>query len=275
MFDHWARGLARLNPNVHRMQMLSARRFLVWHQRTHPKTYLPDPAFFPKRVPYPLPRLVSPVEMARLLATVQQLPISNYNPLRAQTMRLGLILLFCCGLRLGELLRLRLNHFDPRQKRLRIEATKFHKSRLVPLSPSVTKELCAYLKLRQKRDLPMAPVAALIWSGAGAAPDGRYCKMAFTYNWQQTCLSVGVLDARGRPPRVHHLRHSFAVAALHRWYVDGHDPQSKLPHLATYLGHASAASTHCYLQLTPGLREAANRRFHDHFGHLLGKGGAS
>ena len=275
MFDHWAQGLVRLNPNTHRMHVLTVRRYLVWHQRTHPKTYLPDPAFFPKRVPYPTPRLISPAEMARLLATVQQLPISHYNPLRAQTMRLGLILLFCCGLRLGELLRLRLTHFDARETLLRIEATKFHKSRLVPLAPTVTKELCAYLKLRQKRGLPMAPESALIWSGAGTAPAGRYSKAAFTENWQRTCLSVGVLDARGRPPRVHHLRHSFAVAALHQWYVAGHDPQSKLQHLATYLGHASAASTHCYLQLTPGLRAAANRRFHDRFGHLLGKGGAS
>jgi site-specific recombinase XerD len=275
IFGHWAQSLAHLNPNTHRRHVLSVRRFLVWHQRTHPKTYLPDPAFFPKRIPYPTPRLVSPAEMARLLATVQQLPVSKCNPLRAQTMRLGLILLFCCGLRRGELLRLRLTHFDAREAILRIEATKFYKSRLVPLSPSVTKELCAYLKLRQKRRLPMAPDSALIWSGAGTAPDGRYGKGAFTESWQRTCLSVGVLDARGRPPRVHHLRHSFAVAALHRWYVAGHDPQSKLPHLATYLGHVSAASTHCYLHLTSGLREAVNRRFHNRFGHLLGKEGVS
>ena len=275
MFDHWARSLVGLNPNYHRLQLLAVWRFLAWFQRKHPKTYLPDPAVFPQRVPHLTPRLISPAEMARLLATAKQLPISNDNPLRAETMHLGLVLLFCCGLRHGELLRLRLTHFDTREGVLRIEATKFHKSRLVPLSPSVRKALCAYLELRKKRGLSIAPNSALIWSGAYNAPDGHYSGSGFTTNWQQVCLSVGILDARGRPPRIHHLRHSFAVAALQRWYLEGDDPQSKLPYLATYLGHVSPAATHHYLQLTPGLREAANQRFHDRFGQLLGKGGAS
>ena len=275
IFDHWARSLVGLNPNSHRLQLLAVWRFLAWFQRKHPKTYLPDPAVFPQRVPHLTPRLISPAEMARLLATAKQLPISNDNPLRAETMHLGLVLLFCCGLRHGELLRLRLTHFDTREGVLRIEATKFHKSRLVPLSPSVRKALCAYLELRKKRGLSIAPNSALIWSGAYNAPDGHYSGSGFTTNWQQVCLSVGILDARGRPPRIHHLRHSFAVAALQRWYLEGDDPQSKLPYLATYLGHVSPAATHHYLQLTPGLREAANQRFHDRFGQLLGKGGAS
>jgi len=74
---------------------------------------------------------------------------------------------------------------------------------------------------------------------------------------------------------VHHLRHSFAVAALHRWYLAGDDPQAKLPLLATYLGHVEPAHTHRYLHLTPDLRQAASRRFHDRFGRLLLRGGVS
>jgi integrase len=275
MFQHWAEGLARLNTNNHRLHLGAVRRFLVWHQRGHPQAFLPDPAFFPKSVPGATPRLVSPAEMARVLATAEQLPASDSNPLRAQTVRLGLIILFCCGLRLGELLRLRLTHFDAREALLRIEATKFHKFRLIPLAPSVAKEVRAYLKLRHQRRLPAAPGSPLIWSGQRTPPHDGYCPSGFSAGWQQAALSAKILDTRGRPPRVHHLRHSFAVAALHRWYLAGDDPQAKLPLLATYLGHVEPAHTHRYLHLTPDLRQAASRRFHDRFGRLLLRGGAS
>jgi hypothetical protein len=71
------------------------------------------------------------------------------------------------------------------------------------------------------------------------------------------------------------LRHSFAVAALHRWYEQDVDAQAKLPHLATYLGHVNPASSHYYLQFTPALRAAASQRFQRAFGRLLTKGGAA
>ena len=86
------------------------------------------------------------------------------------------------------------------------------------------------------------------------------------------CLTAGVLNERGRPPRLHDLRHSFAVAALDRWYRQGVDVQNKLPHLATYLGHVSVASTHYYLQLSSELGQSASRRFHHYAGQILDLG---
>jgi integrase len=87
------------------------------------------------------------------------------------------------------------------------------------------------------------------------------------------CLAAAVLDGRGRPPRLHDLRHSFAVAALHRWYRQGVDVQARLPQLATYMGHVCAISTHHYLHLTPDLREAASQRFHRYALEIFGHGG--
>jgi integrase len=69
------------------------------------------------------------------------------------------------------------------------------------------------------------------------------------------------------------LRHSFAVNALQRWYEQSAEVQPKLPHLATYLGHASAASTHYYLKLTPELRASASDRFHRRFAAIFPEGG--
>jgi integrase len=74
------------------------------------------------------------MEMGTVLELALRLGPSHFNPLRAQTVRLGFQLLYCCGLRRGELLRLKIRDFDPVERLLRIEGTKFYKSRLVPLT---------------------------------------------------------------------------------------------------------------------------------------------
>ena len=80
---------------------------------------------------------------------------------------------------------------------------------------------------------------------------------------------AGVLTADGRPPRLHDLRHSFAVHALLRWYQAGVDVHTKLPFLSTYMGHVSIASTQYYLRFVEPLASAASARFAQHYGHLL------
>jgi integrase len=154
---------------------------------------------------------------------------------------------------------LKIRHFDSGEKVLRIEATKFHKSRLVPLPNSVAEEIQRYLALRRG---PLQPDAPLLSNGQRNGHETTYSPHGFVDNWQLLCLTVGVLDERGRPPRLHDLRHSFAVAALDCWYRQGVDVQSKLAHLATYMGHVSVVSTHYYLQLSSELGQSASKRFH-------------
>jgi integrase/recombinase XerD len=266
MFQDWAQTMAALTATVRRSRMRIVRNFLLFHCRQHPRTYIPDPKTFPRPSHPRPPRLVSPVEVGRLLAAAGALPASHRNALRASTVRLALVLLFCCGLRRGELLRLRVRDFDQRESVLRIDATKFHKSRLVPLPQSVAGEVKRYLVLRRG---PRAQDAPLLCSNSGADRETAYCAHGLTENWQLLCLTAGVVDERGRPPRLHDLRHSFAVAALDRWYRQGIDVQSKLPHLATYLGHVSVASTHYYLRLSPELGQSASERFREYAGRLL------
>lgn len=275
MFQQWCEQLTHLKTTVRRMHMRIVRGFLLFHSRSNPSTYLPDTRFFPRPVPYQAPRLVTPSEMANILATSKHLPPSDYNPLRAETVRLGLILLFCCGLRIGELLRLRLAHIDPDERVLRIEATKFHKDRLVPLSCSVFAELRTYLTARRQYGLPMALESFLMWSGKGKAPRDGYTQTGFGYCWHELCLSAGVLAPNRRPPRLHDLRHSFCVAALHRWYLAKQNPQAKLPLLTTYIGHASVSHTYHYLHLTPALGQSASEQFHSRYGKILEMGGVA
>ena len=271
MFQLWIQTMANLTATVRRNRMRVVRNFLLFHTRQHPRTYIPDLKTFPRPSQPRPPRLVSAAEVSQLLATAEALPASHRNPLRARTVRLALILLFCCGLRRGELLRLRVRDFDRREDVLRIETTKFHKSRLVPLPRSVADEVRRYLALRPR---PLRADAPLISSNPGSEHETAYCAHGLAENWQLLCLTAGVLDERGRPPRLHDLRHGFAVAALDRWYRQGVDVQSKLPHLATYLGHVSIASTHYYLRLSPELGQSASQRFHQYANQLFTPAGA-
>ncbi|MFO1497914.1 MAG: tyrosine-type recombinase/integrase [Verrucomicrobiota bacterium] len=273
MFHRWAETLPHLHPTVRRNRLRIVRNFLLFRARQHPNTFIPDLETFPKPSPHRPPRLVSVPEMARVIAAASKLPVSHQNALRPQTVRLALLLLFCCGLRRGELLRLQWKHCDLQENVLQIEATKFHKSRLVPLSSSVAQALRQYQQLRRRRNLAVQPSDRLIWSCNPIAAETVYSAAALAHNWQFLCLMAGVLDERGRPPRLHDLRHSFAVSRLELWYKAGKDLQSKLPHLATYLGHINPVSTHHYLHLTPGLREAANRRLHKHAFRIFANGG--
>jgi len=273
MFFDWTKTLTNLTATGSRNHQRVVRNFLLFHLRDHAGTFIPDRLTFPKPAPTVSPRLVSEAEMGRVLAVVRQLPPSPWNPIRAETFAIGFILLFCCGLRRGELMRLTLGDIQEKQTVLHIRLSKFHKSRLVPLSPTVAVQLQEYLHKRQQKKLPMAPEAFLMWSR-------RHSPEVYDVNnmmilWHRLCVSAQVLDAQGHPPRLHDIRHSCAVLVLQNWYAKGVDVQAKLPHLATYLGHVSAVSTHHYLKLTPELRQAANERFHQRFASLLTAGGVA
>jgi site-specific recombinase XerD len=271
MFYDWVKELKHLSPTVLRSWQRIVRKFLLFYARDHVGTFIPDVLTFPKPTPPQPPRLVSEAEMALVIQCARQLAPSHTNPLRAETISLGLMLLFCCGLRRGELLRVKLGDLDKDQSLIRIVLTKFHKSRLVPLAPSVASELNCYLQRRHRLKLPMTPQSFLLWSGR-RSPE-VYAAESFRAAWHQLCVSAKVLDANGHPPRLHDLRHSFAVNALQRWYAQGLDVQAKLPHLATYLGHVSPVSTHYYLQFTAELRHSASQRFHQRFASLFTAGG--
>ena len=270
MFQLWTQTMTGLTATVRRNRMRVVRNFLIFHARSHPHTYIPDLKTFPRPSHPQPPRLVLPAEVGRLLAAASALPASYRNRLRAPTVRLALVLLFCCGLRRGELLRLRVQDFDRRENVLRILATKFHKSRLAPLPRLVADEVRRYLALRRS---PLGPDAPLLCNSPCSGHETAYCAHALTDNWQLLCLTAGVVDGRGRPPRLHDLRHSFAVTALDRWYRQGVDVSNKLPHLATYMGHVSIASTHYYLRLSPELGQWASQRFHHYAGRIFTPGG--
>ena len=197
MFDRWALELATLSPTSRRLRMLCVAKFCRYLAWMRPTTFVPNPRNFPKQLPHRAPYLLSEHEVVRLLAGTRTINPSRKNPLRHATMRVALLLLYCCGLRRGELLKLRLADIDTEQQLLRIQQTKFYKSRLVPCSSSVGEELRKYLQLRRRQGMPMDPSMPLLWNGRSGRTSGALSPTAISANWFR------ILPMRGssRPSR--------------------------------------------------------------------------
>lgn len=269
IFSHWCDTVAHLTPTVRRNCMRDVRNLCLYLRRTHQHSFVPDILAFPKNHSQFLPNILSSVDIARLLCATQLLPTQTQVPLRPQTIRLAIVLLYTSGLRRGELLRLCLNDFDAAESTLFIRATKFHKERIIPLSATADTELHAYLHQRQECGLPMQESSPIVWNRLGGTEGRAYTGTGLARNWRLLCASLKILTPMGIPPRIHDIRHSFAVNALLRWYNNGENMLAKLPQLSTYMGHVSVVSTQRYLPLTESLRSAACARFEKKYGTLI------
>jgi integrase len=162
-------------------------------------------------------------------------------------------------MRVGEAIRLRLADVDLDQSVITIRGTKFYKSRLVPLGNDVVRLLREYLATPERwnqHDLPLFQ--------SQQHNSLRHSQVDFTFRRLCRLAGVGRSDAHSRQPRLHDLRHTFAVHRLTEWYRTGADVQALLPALSTYLGHVDLYSTQCYLTMTPALLTEANHRFQDY-----------
>ena len=272
IFQEWCKSHEKLTANVRRQRQRIARNFCLYRQRTEPSCFVPDPSHFPHRRPHALPVIFGPAEVARMLATAKALAPTAGSPLRSAVMRLAVVILYTAGLRRGELLRLTLADINLDEGVLRIHESKFHKSRLVPLSPDAHLELRAYLKKRLEPPFCASPKSPLLCNFSRGFRG--YTGTGLSQGIQALFQSASVRSSDGRRPRVHDFRHSFAVQALLRWYRQDADVQSNLPKLAMYMGHVSIVSTAYYLQWMPDLAEAASHRFARHFGYLIREGAA-
>lgn len=269
MFNAWSATLERLSPTCRRNYMRIVYNFCLYRKRSHSESFAPDPLIFPANHQRLSPHILSESDIALLLDAARYLQPCTRSPIRPDNLRVAILLLFTAGLRRRELLRLTLGDFNQEEGTLLIRASKFHKSRILPLSPSVNAELTAYLAVRNERRLPMETASPLIWNQYGN-PEGKgYTGTGLAYNWRLLCAALGILTDKGRPPRIHDLRHSYAVNALKHCYAEGEDVQVRLPILSTYMGHVSIVSTHYYLSFIEEIRSEASKRFHQRFGQYL------
>lgn len=266
-FDRWCGSFAHLAATTRRNRQLILRKFCLYRQRAEPDCFVPDPLYFVRRSPHKGPVMIQPEQVAGMLRVADQVAPTVTSPLLPAVARIAVILLYTCGLRRGELARLTLDDVEPKSGLLRIRASKFHKSRLVPLSSSAADALRGYLRQRLATPFTSNPSEPLLCCGAHG--HHGYSGGGLGEMIRRLFVAANVHDAEGRFPRVHDMRHNFAVEALLRWYREGADVQSNLPRLAMYMGHVSIVSTAHYLHFVPATREAASHRFEAALGGLV------
>jgi integrase/recombinase XerD len=258
--EGWIKNMEHLNISTRINRISILRQFCLYLNQFDSRTCLVHPSFLPRRT-RPAPYIYSQQEVCSIMAAARQIgPDGGLRPAVISTL-IGL--LSSTGLRIGEALKLTLADVDLKRRLLTIRETKFKKTRYVPLSPSTTRHLTVFLRQRKKAGFSTASAAPVFVSSRGG---GAYSQSGITTIFLIIVRSIGLRGPKGeRGPRLHDLRHSFAVNRLSEWYRQGVDLSAKLPLLTTYLGHTSVICTEVYLQATAELLEKAGKRFHRRF----------
>lgn len=221
-------------------------------------TSAPLPKVVPKLPSRFVPYIYSREELRRLLdaASSCQSPTHIIEPL---TLRTVLLLLYGAGLRLSEALNLNLENVDLTRAVLTVQLSKFYKSRLVPLGTQLAKALTTYAEWRQAAHPSTDKQSPFFVNRNGSQVSCLSLQNAFKRLRDHT--GIHRTDGGRCQPRLHDLRHSFAVHRLISWYEQEADVQRLLPALSVYLGHINIASTQVYLTMTPELLQQASVRF--------------
>jgi len=176
-------------------------------------------------------------------------------------MRMIYELLYCCGLRVSEALFLTSNDVDLENGILTIRFAKFEKSRYVPMSSEVTDDLSAYMDSNIHEPFLFPGI------------HGDHMSDRSVYvEFRRVLLAAGIPHyGRGKGPRVHDFRHTFACHCLRRWIRNGVPVSSALPRLSTYLGHNDMAATEKYLHMTAAVYPEISEKLSCEYGHLIPK----
>lgn len=243
----WALSRSSTRPGSAADRLRHVRGFARHHLASDPATEIPPVDLLPSRLRRRQPYLYSDDEVSRLLACSLNLPPAD--GLRPWTYHCFLGLLAATGLRLGEAIRLNVGDVDLEQGVLTIRQTKFGKSRLVPVDTSTVAALNGY-QTRRKRLLRGRPQRRFFVSGKGTPLDPGSIHRTFYALLDQAAVHA---PANAPRPRLHDLRHRFAIQALLRWYRAGDEVGRRLPVLSTYLGHVCIENTYWYLSACPEL----------------------
>jgi integrase/recombinase XerD len=233
-------------------RMTAARGFARYLVGIDERTEVPPLGLIPARQRWRRPFIYTPDDIH---AVMRQARATIVSPLRSATYDTLIGLLAATGLRIGEAIKLERSDVDWGQAVLLIRESKFGKSRLVPLHDSTLRALIEFAAVRD--DLQPHPKVSSFFV---SLTRNRLSYAVVQETFRRLVDSAGVGADAPSPPRLHDLRHSFAVATLLRWYRSGGDVHAKIPALSTYLGHREPSSTYWYLSAAPELLALAAAR---------------
>ena len=243
-----------LNWWAYRLSVLRA--FATYLHTLDPAHEVPAADLLAWRPRRATPYLYSDADITALISAAGSLRTA----LRRATIATLIGLLAVTGMRVGEAIALDRDDLDLAAGRLLVRHGKFGKTRELPLHPSTNQALGRYLRLRA-RLAPATGTAALFVSTAGTRL--IYCNVQHTFHRLVGLAGLAPRSASCRP-RIHDLRHSFAVRAMLDAYAAGQDGQVRLTLLSTYLGHVHPANTYWYLSASPELMAVAGGRLEAH-----------
>lgn len=256
LIEDFLKSRPRTRPRSFNHLVGVLRRFFAWAVVQRLTRCNPVSAKLRRETSQRIPYLFNLNDARCLLELVRSLSDRSRAPHRALVYETVFSLLYGLGLRVGEVARLKLKDVDFAQDTLFIFETKFSKSRIVPLGPKLADRLRRYIEQCHggKRE-PDAPLFS--FTKRGCIGPGTISQ---TFHKLLPKLNLPIPPGIS-PPRLHDLRRSFAVRTLLRWYREGIDPNSRLMHLATFLGHVDPDSTAVYLPITEELLREADQRF--------------
>ena len=207
----------------------------------------------------PMPYLFTDIELRRLVIAAGQL--HNTDPFLKLSLSCLFGLLSVTGLRIGEALNLIEDNIDLESGLLTITGAKFGKTRLIPIHATTQEILIQYQNARQEQlGRPSMDYWFINQCGKRLGYD------CIRYHFHKLLKQLKIYDKAGHPrPRLHDLRHYFAVSTLTRWYHQGVNVDSQLPVLSAFLGHVETRDTYWYISACPNLMNAAKARLEEHW----------
>lgn len=256
LIDEFLKSRPRTKPRSYNHLVGVIRRFFAWAIVQELTTRNPVITKLRRETAQRIPYLFNLGDAKRLLEFARSLPDKSLGSHRALVYETVFALLYGLGLRVGEAAGLKVGDVDFARDTLFIRETKFNKSRIVPLGPKLADRVRRYIGQRYGEKCE-SETPLFSFTKRGCIHPGTISQ-TFHRLLPKLKLQIppGVV-----PPRLHDLRRSFAVATLLRWYREGIDPDCRLMHLATFLGHVNAESTAVYLPLTQELLREADQRF--------------
>lgn len=256
---NWIYGQPVVSDHVKNRRILFLRGFCQYLKRLGLFKNNPAEGITLLPVRYKKPYIYSLMEISQLLQEAAKFP----DPV-GMTLKTILYLLYACGLRLNEALRLKFQDIDFEERTIALWNTKFHKERLVPFSRHTEAVIRAYLGYRKKRCPGLGPTDSVFSLGKEKRTQVSDATMRHYFDRIRNRCMFSV-SASARRPRLHDLRHAFAVHRLYKWYQEGANLLNKLPLLSTYMGHASPHDTQVYLTITESLLREGDGRFREAF----------
>jgi integrase len=259
----WATQPQNCLPAYWRSRLSMVRQFARFHSTLDNRTEVSPTGLLPFIYRRKNPYIYKDAEISSLIEAATHLP--SPSGLRSATYSTLFGLLAVTGMRISEPIALDIHDVDLIRGILTIRDTKFTKSRLLPLHPSTCEALIKYTKFRDE----IAPITAS-QSFFISEKGSRLTHYSVRYTFVKISHEIGLRKpGEHHGPRLHDIRHTFAVKTLLKWYKEGVDVESHIPELATYLGHTHINDTYWYLSAVPELLNLAMMRLDKIQGRLF------